>query len=620
MLVAYFIMKSILSEILLIGDKLNLRSRKSFQKSLVKTLISAYRPKLRKAIFLIYISIFIFTFISGFEQDIFALEIFSKQVWQLESGDEVPVALNYRLCPGDKLKVYIPESKSTFIFEIDQSGYVTLPNSSQVFLMGLDFKKAESTLRKAMLFEYQHSDIVVSMSSIRLIRVSVYDDPARPDMYKLPNFTTAKEAADYIRSLDNKFLKRRIQIHRKGINLGVVCPEGDTDDRCLKDDFWLSDGDLLQILPPLYPIKITGMVKRPGIYHLANPTSLKEILQESGELKEHSSKVELVLHRAEHKESLHLDLLSPSPINLEGVYEIEIKTLPAPPKPFSSIHILKTIPWLQELFQYQTTSSVNPPETVSVIGEVKSPGTYPLSEINTMAGLISKAGGFTDKAYLRGAVLLRPSLKKQNEHIIDELIQVLQREFFPSGQPSGAERGVPLAFWEKTKFELLKYLRQISPLNRFTINLYPLPILRRSQHDISLRAGDILLVPTRPDVVYVLGCTVSQGPFPFRADWGIKDYVKAAGLRTGAKEDKIYVYKVDGLIVEGNSPFLSWNFKKRRWEMGPYRENVIELEPGDIIVVPSSFKEMGIPFELIEEKTEFTKRLLLYSGVLISHE
>lgn len=564
--------------------------------------------------------IFIFYSIIIFNYKTFASEILSKQVWQLESGDNVPVALNYRLSPGDKIKVYMPQGKGTFIFTVDPSGYVTLPNSSQVFVMGLDFKKAESIIRKAMALEYQDSEILVSMSAIHLIKVSVYDDTAKPETYKLPVFTTAREAADYIRSLDPKFLKRRIQVIRKGIVLGTVCPDGETDDRCLKDDFWLSDGDLLKILPQLYPIRITGAVKRPGIYHLPDPTSLKEILKETGGLKEYSPKIELALHREKSEEFLQLDPLTDSSINIQGIFEIQIKTLSVLPKPFSSIHLLKLIPWLQELLQYQPGSGSNPIEAVTVLGEVRFPGTYPLSEVGTLAGLISKAGNFTEKAYLRGAVLLRPTLNRQNEQLLDQLIQSLQKELFPLGQVPALEPGILLSREDRNRLELIKYLRRISPLNRFTVDLYPLPILRRSQHDISLRAGDILLVPARPDVVYVLGATVFQGAFPYKPSWGIKDYVKAAGLRAGAKEHKIFVYKVDGLVVEGSSPFLCWNFKKGRWEIGPYRENLVELEPGDVIIVPSSFKEMDNFFDAFEEKTDFTRRLLLYCGILISHD
>ena len=49
-------------------------------------------------------------------------------------------------------------------------------------------------------------------------------------------------------------------------------------------------------------------------------------------------------------------------------------------------------------------------KAVAVAGQVKYPGTYTIQKGETLSSLIARAGGYTDRAYLRGATFTRSSV------------------------------------------------------------------------------------------------------------------------------------------------------------------------------------------------------------------
>ena len=50
-------------------------------------------------------------------------------------------------------------------------------------------------------------------------------------------------------------------------------------------------------------------------------------------------------------------------------------------------------------------------ETVTIEGEIRFPGTYPIKKNGKLSSLIERAGGYTDNAYLRGTVFTRERVR-----------------------------------------------------------------------------------------------------------------------------------------------------------------------------------------------------------------
>ena len=66
--------------------------------------------------------------------------------------------------------------------------------------------------------------------------------------------------------------------------------------------------------------------------------------------------------------------------------------------------------------------------TVVISGEVRFPGTYTIEKGETINSLISRAGGFTEKAYLNGAFFTRASVRDQQQAQIEEFANRLEYE------------------------------------------------------------------------------------------------------------------------------------------------------------------------------------------------
>ena len=211
--------------------------------------------------------------------------------------------------------------------------------------------------------------------------------------------------------------------------------------------------------------------------------------------------------------------------------------------------------------------------TVSLEGEMQFPGEYRVRPGETLAEVIQRAGGFTDMAFVEGAVFLRESLKEQEQEQIDTLARRLEADVASlSLQESNSASSNTLT----TGKTLLDQLRTMEAVGRLVINLDPKGNNDRSAAAaVEMRDGDRLLVPPRPQVVTVLGETQQNTSHLYRGDLSRDEYIDlSGGLTRRADKKLIYVVRANGAVVAGN---------RSRW-LG--RGGRVGIRPGDTIVVP----------------------------------
>ncbi|MDQ6964869.1 MAG: capsule biosynthesis GfcC family protein, partial [Mariprofundales bacterium] len=97
---------------------------------------------------------------------------------------------------------------------------------------------------------------------------------------------------------------------------------------------------------------------------------------------------------------------------------------------------------------------------------------------------------------------------------------------------------------------------------------------------ISIKDGDRLFVPKRPDQVMVMGQTYNNTSLIYQKQLDRDDYIGLAGGTTAmADESRIYIVKADGTVVASSS---GWSRRGKR------------VDPGDTIVVPQKLDELNI--------------------------
>ncbi len=210
---------------------------------------------------------------------------------------------------------------------------------------------------------------------------------------------------------------------------------------------------------------------------------------------------------------------------------------------------------------------------VTLSGEVRLPGTYVIARGERLSSVLKRAGGFTDKAYLKGAIFTRQSVAKLEKEQLDQFVSLQQQRLLAeSGRLVGSGlKGEEVTSEQQalnTRMELLQKLVSQVPLGRIVIKLQPLDQLEGSPYDLVLEDGDSLFIPQRPSSVAVLGSVHNPTSVLYREGAGIDYYIaRAGGLTREADKKQIYVLKADGSAVA--------SFMKIR-----------SLDPGDAIIVP----------------------------------
>ncbi|MFQ6674661.1 MAG: SLBB domain-containing protein, partial [Fidelibacterota bacterium] len=217
----------------------------------------------------------------------------------------------------------------------------------------------------------------------------------------------------------------------------------------------VKDGDKIsvhKILPVSQEVAVYGQVKRPGIYAYEDSMRVLDLLNLAGGIDDETYWRSVYSPRGEiirrNERGEYSDIL---PIDLERLREGD-----------DSQNLL-----LENLDQVVVRQSpfYDPPENVTVLGEVKVPGVYTITRDNEpLESIIERAGGFTERVFEEGI------------------------EMFRQGQ-------------------------------RVVLRDYTIPVA----------AGDSVVVPEHPGTVLVRGEVYNPGFIHYKAGKSLKGYVETAG-------------------------------------------------------------------------------------------
>jgi protein involved in polysaccharide export with SLBB domain len=222
---------------------------------------------------------------------------------------------------------------------------------------------------------------------------------------------------------------------------------------------------------------------------------------------------------------------------------------------------------------------------VKVEGEVASPGIYPMIPTEGLLDMINKAGGLTPDAYLFGSAFYREEVreaqKRNLEKLVDQLeVQVQSRLNAAIGTLTSSSPEAVQASQLRMQTELqsqqriIQRLRSLQPTGRVMLGISPDPKLQRLPV-LRLENQDKLVIPSRPDFVYVLGAVNSESALLWQSGKSVRHYIDLSGATHGADIDQAFILRADGSVVTQNN--TSW--------LGSGVAGVKAL-PGDTIVLP----------------------------------
>lgn len=248
---------------------------------------------------------------------------------------------------------------------------------------------------------------------------------------------------------------------------------------------------------------------------------------------------------------------------------------------------------------------------ITLTGEVQFPGRYSYFGKERLSNVIERAGGFTDTAFLKGAVFTRRSVKELQKQSLDDQIahlekSILQEQINPSELASQTDRQMSNEA-QAARESLLDNLKEAKVTGRMVINIQKLSKFKGSKHDIRLKPGDALHIPDMPSVVNVMGEVYSATSFVFESDQDVKHYLRMAGGPTiNADTDSIFVIKADGRVVSRRQDrgFLLRNFYQ------------YEIERGDTVLVPKDISQFSW-LQTTKDLTDIIFKIATTTGITI---
>jgi protein involved in polysaccharide export with SLBB domain len=320
---------------------------------------------------------------------------------------------------------------------------------------------------------------------------------------------------------------------------------------------------------PSAVVSIGGRVKAPGEYPLEPGMRVSDLLRAGGNLEDSAYGVNAELSRfvsgrdERKSELIEIDLAAVR--RGEAAADITLQAFDA--------LIVKELPeWAKQ-------------ESVTVSGEVRFPGTYPIRRGETLRSVIERAGGLTGLAFIKGSVFTRRELREREAEQINRLTERLQSDLAATAIQAGQiAQGQQAAQGAMNAQALLGQLKTSKPIGRLVIDLdRVLAGNVGSPSDVLLRDGDQLVVPKIRQEVTVLGEVQNGTSHLYRAGLSRDDYVNlSGGLTRKADKSRIYVVKADGSVVA-----------KTGW-LG---DGKAAIQPGDTIVAPLDTERLPpLPF------------------------
>lgn len=313
-----------------------------------------------------------------------------------------------------------------------------------------------------------------------------------------------------------------------------------------KNNIALQEGDrvhfyLMKNMVEDKTVSISGEVLQPGIFNYGDGITLGDLIIMGGGFSDGAALTNIeIASRGTEKAGKVIF------VNLEKNPEATEMKL----QPFDQVSV-------RRLTYYR------PQTAITIQGEVMYPGSYVIESSQVrLSDIISRAGGFTPDAFSTGARLVRTMTDDERERL-EMAFEIAKKQV---GRDSLKMEDFGLD--ERT----------------FTVGI-DLPgamASKGSADDITLRNGDVVIIPQMNNTVKISGGVLYPNVVAFNSNYNLKDYISQAGGFTSlARRGKTYAVYMNGTAAaRGSKQF--------------------HMEPGMEIVVPEKDPEQKKGLSAVE--------------------
>jgi protein involved in polysaccharide export with SLBB domain len=421
----------------------------------------------------------------------------------------------------------------------------------------------------------------------------------RPGVYELKGETKMNDLLYLAGGMSAQTFKGRIQYYKIQDSYYRSVFEGNVQEL---SDLLLSDGDVLRLFPVIdvpTVVRITGQVARPGTYGvIPGVTKVSELISQAGGL---------LVTASDRAELTRVTPTQGGPVTTR--LQIDVKAALSG-EPTDDIALQ-----LNDYLMVHVIPEWETQRLVSVTGEVMYPGTYAVTKGERISDLVRRAGGFTAKAGVRGAMFTRRRVADEQRRELNRTADQLERDLLEAESAVARDEAGSrlLAAEHARRRELISRLRDIDVLGRIVVKLDVPDAMRETTWDLELEDGDALRVPEMPSTVEVMGAVYAASSQVYNPRMGINDYVNAVGgyLRVAHKR-MIYLLKNDGTVVRLTRDTGALSSKKWTASKG----FSATVEPGDTIVAPVKYSSRESA-ESLKDVVDVIYKVAVAVGVIL---
>lgn len=322
---------------------------------------------------------------------VFGQSIFAGSSQSFEPSVNIPTPVDYVFGAGDEVEIEIwGAAEEQYTLEINPSGNISIPRLGPIHIAGLRYEEAKAKILRHLKQIYSGLNLTnpsegntyadVSLGDVRSINVSMIGEVRQPGSYTVSSLSTVFNLLYAAGGPNRSGSWREIQIIRGDsivhtFDLYDLIVYGDQS-----GNIRLRDQDVIKVPPYINRIQLTGEVKRPGLFELEEGETLGALMDFTGGFSADAYKDRIIIHRKTNIQRSVADVNWPEGADfvLRNGDEIEIGTI---------------------VDRYENR--------VTIEGAVYKPGDYELTEGLTLLGLIEKAEGVTEDAYMERGIIYR---------------------------------------------------------------------------------------------------------------------------------------------------------------------------------------------------------------------
>lgn len=364
----------------------------------------------------------------GLKPKIFGSDLFKNTNLTFEPNLRMATPKSYVVGPDDELLIDLSgDNDVNYKLKVSPDGTIRLQYVGLVSVSGLSIEQATAKIRTSMSGTYPglrngRTNVAVTLGNIRSIKVTVVGEVVKPGSYTIPSLYTVFNVLYESGGPNQNGSFRKIQLIRNNKVVSTVDVYDFLLNGIQRTNIRLQDQDVINV--PVYQtrVEVVGEVKRPALFEALNTESLEDVIRFAGGFSNQAYTAQIKVLQNTNRERKITDI---------------------PADDYSKYNPLNGDKYLVEAILDRFENRVE------IKGAVFREGPYELDKGLTLKGLIEKANGLKEDAFLNRAYINRLNADNTQALISFDLSKVM----------AGTEPDIPLQREDKVTISSLFDLR-----------------------------------------------------------------------------------------------------------------------------------------------------------------